>query len=137
MEFLPSGLSKVVGDEEDLARFLTSSSQFNGLMVKPSALLPNPKNRETSAFRHGIEPRESLWQIGNEHVAGGRTLHGAAIFKVRHVRSAMLEVDSHEPPTRHANIVGWPWSATDPDMDKAERKERAAAIAQHAELVRR
>ena len=137
MEILPSGLSKLVEDEEDLARFLTSSSQFNAVMVKPSAFLPNSKNGETSVFRHGNHPPDSLWQIGLDHVAGGRMLHGAAIFKARHVRAALLEIAASEPPPRHANIQGWPWSATDPDMGKAERKERAALIAQHAELVRR
>jgi hypothetical protein len=88
-------------------------------------------------FRHGSDPRESLWHIGINHVAGARTLYGAAVFKARHVRSAMLEIVAHEPPPRHANIKGWPWPSPDPEMGKAERKERAALIAQHAELVRR
>lgn len=133
---LPSGLADIIADEEDLARFLTSSSQFNALMAKPSAFLPNSKDRATSVFRHGSRPRESLWQIGHEHVAGARALHGAAIFKATHVRSALLEVVALEPPPRHGNIVGWPWSQTDPEMGKAERKERAALIAQQAEVVR-
>ena len=134
---LPSGLADVVADEEDLARFLTSSSQLNALMAKPSAFLPNSTDRATSVFRHGNHPRESLWSNGNEYAARARTLYGAAIFKARHVRSAMLEVAAQEPPPRHANIVGWPWSQTDPEMGKAERKERAALIAQQAEVVRR
>ena len=40
---LPSGLPEHVDDEEEVARFLTQSSQFNATMVKPAALLPNPK----------------------------------------------------------------------------------------------
>ena len=136
MGTLPSGLSEDVRDDEDLARFLTSSSQFNALMVKPSAFLPSPRDGETSVFRHGSEPREALWQIGTDHVVH-RTLHGAAIVKTRHVRAARLEVVAQEPPPRHANIVGWPSLAPDPEMGKAERKERAALIAQHAEVVRR
>ena len=137
MEMLPSGLSNVVEDEEDLARFLTSSRQFNAVMAKPAAFLPNPNDGETSVFRHGSDPRESLWRIGNEHVARDRTLHGAAIFKARHVRSALLEVVAQEPPPRHANIVGWPSSQIDPELGKAEQMERAALIARHADLVRR
>ena len=136
-EVLSSGLAEIVEDEEDLARFLTSSSQFNAAGIKPSAFLPNPKNRETSVFRHGSHPRESLWRTAEEHLAGTRTLHGAAIFKATHVRSAALDVVAQEPPPRHANIVGWPWSQTDPEMGKAEQKERAALIAQHAGFVRR
>ena len=136
-EMLPSGLPEIVDDTEDLARFLTSSSQFNTAGVKPSALLPNPKNAETSVFRHGSESSESLWRIGDQYLAGSRTLHGAAIFKAKHVRDASLEVSAQEPPPRHANIVGWPLSQNDPEMTKAERIERAALIAQYAELVRR
>lgn len=49
----------------------------------------------------------------------------------------MLDVVAEEPPPRHANIVGWPWSQSDPDMGKAEQIERATLIAQHAALVRR
>lgn len=126
---LPSGLPDVVGDVEDLARFLTSSSQFNALMVKPSAFLPSPQDLETSVFRHGSEPREDLWRIAAEHVIADRALRGAAILKASHVRAAELDVVPSEPPPRHAAIVGWPASESDPDMAKAERKERAILIA--------
>lgn len=134
---LASGLADTVDDEEDLSRFLTSHNHFNTAGVRPAAFLPNPKNGETSVFRHGGQPRTSLWRIANEHVSAIRTLHGAAIFKAKHVRSALLEVVAQEPPLRHANIVNWPSSFADPEMAKAEQKERAAVIAQHAEMVRR
>ena len=71
----------------------------------------------------------------NEHVAGERTLHGIAICKARHVRSSLLEVVADEPPLRHANIIGWPWLASDPVLEKARLKERALSVAQHAELL--
>jgi hypothetical protein len=132
---LPSGLPEWVDDDEALARFLTSSSQFNSLMVKPTAFLPNPKNGETSVFRHAAEPRDALWEIGAAYVVGDRTLHGAAVFKARYVREAGLEVKAHEPPPRHANIVGWPAAGLDQQMIRAEQKERALVIAQFAELV--
>lgn len=67
---LPSGLPEHVADDEDLARFLTSSGHY----------------------------------------------------KVR----------AGEPPPRHADIVGWPWSKEDPDFGKAQQKELAALIAQRA-----
>jgi len=134
---LPSGLSDIVENEEDLVRFLTSDRQYSAVMIRPSAVEPNPRDRATSVFRHGRHPAESLWDIGINQVAGGRTLHGAAIFKAKHVRAALLEVLAQEPPPRHANITGWPWPEDDPEMGKAERKERAALIARHAELVRR
>lgn len=137
MATLPSGLEETIADDEDLARYLTSSSQFNAIMVKPAAFLPNPKDRETSVFRHGSEPRDRLWAIGVEHVAGGRNLHGVAICKARHVREAQLEVMAEEPPPRHAAIKGWPFSEADPELQKAKQKELAALISSKAEMVRR
>src|SRR6058998_62813 len=111
MATLPSGLEEIIADDEDLARYLTSSSQFNAVMVKPAAFLPNPKDRETSVFRHGSEPRDRLWAIGVEHAAGGRNLHGA--------------------------IRGWPFSEADPELQKAKQKELAVIISSKAEMVRR
>ena len=132
---LPSGLPEHVEDEEDLARFLTLPNQFKGLLVKHSAFLPNPKDGKKSVFRHGSEPRESLRQIGRQELSGDAKIHGAAICKAKHVRAAQLEIEAKEPPPRHADIVGWPWKADDPEMGKGERKERAMLIAQHAEFV--
>lgn len=137
MATLPSGLEEIIADDEDLARYLTSSSQFNAVMAKPAVFLPNPKDRETSVFRHGSEPRDRLWAIGVEHAAGGRNLHGAAICKARHVRAAQLEVMAEEPPPRHAAIRGWPFSEADPELQKAKQKELAAIISSKAEMVRR
>ncbi len=133
---LPSGLAEHVDDEEDLARFLVSSSQFNATMVKPSAFLPNPKNGETSVFRHGTSHIEQLWKLAELNVAGERSLHGAAIVKARHVRAAHLGVLASEPPERHANIVGW-LVDTDPELAKAYWKEKAADLARYAVLVKR
>jgi hypothetical protein len=134
---LPSGLPEAVGDDEDLARFLTSSSQFNAATVKPSAFMPSSKNGETSVFRHGEHPREALWQIAGEHVGFSRTVYGAAVVKAEHIRAALLQVNSSEPPPRHANITGWPWSSADTEFGKAEQKARALAIVQFAAIVRR
>jgi len=128
---LRSGLPKHVNDSEDLSRFLTQSSQFNSTMVKPAALLPNPKDRETSVSRHGREPLATLWVIG-ESAAGVRNLYGAAIFKASIVRNAQLEVLADEPPPRHAVIQGWPWIESDPELQKAKQKELAAIIASAA-----
>jgi hypothetical protein len=134
---LASGLPDIVADEEDLARFLTSSSQFNALMAKPAAFLPSASDRETSVFRHGSEPRDALWTIGDNFIAGARTIHGAAIVKAGAVRGSLLEVTADEPPQRHAVIKGWPWLGDDPELQKAQQKERAASIASRATLLRR
>lgn len=128
---LPSGLSDHVDDNESLARFLLQSNQFNAVMVKPAALLPNPKDRETSVSRHGREPLACLWEIGLA-AAGTRTLYGAAIFKAHVVRNAQLEVMADEPPPRHAVIQGWPWIESDPELQKAKQKELAVLVARAA-----
>lgn len=134
---LPSGLPELVGDSEDLARFLTSSSQFNSQMAKPSAFLPAPRDRETSVFRHSSEPQAQLWQIGDEHAAASRTVHGSAIVKTIDVRLVGLSVLADEPPPRHAAIRDWPWHDSDPELQKAKQKERAALVASKALLVLR
>lgn len=129
---LPSGLPERVADGEDLARFLTSSGHYNATAARPAAFLPNPKNGETSIFRHGAEPLEELKAIAQAEVGAERRIHGAAIVKASAIREAKLEVRAKEPPPRHADIVGWPWSKDDPDFGKAEQKELAALIAQKA-----
>lgn len=127
MALLSSGLPETIADDEDLARFLTQSGHFNSQVVKPSAFLPSPRDRETSVSRHGIEPAEELWSIGKQ-AAGDRTLHGVAIIKPESVRVAKLEVHSSEPPPGHAGIRGWPWP-DDEDLRRAQQKERALLLA--------
>ena len=61
MGTLPSGLPDLIGDEEDLARFLTQRSHFNAIMAKPAAFLPSRKDRETS------EQLSSRWKPMNRH----------------------------------------------------------------------
>lgn len=132
---LHSGLPDHVVDEEDLARFLTQSNQFNKAMAKPSAFLPSPAGVtfETSVSRHGREPIERLRSLGRL-AAGERSLHGAAIVKAHVVRSVALTVDPDEPPDFHAVIRDWPRDI-DPELQKAKQKEAALTIAQSAELV--
>ncbi|HEY8884313.1 MAG TPA: hypothetical protein VIO35_03295 [Chloroflexota bacterium] len=136
MAKLPSGLSDIIDDEEDLARFLNQSGQFTTLTVKPSAFLPSPRSGTTSVFRHGSEPRTSLWLLFSEHVSVDLIPYGAAIVKASQVRAVGLEVSPVEPPPRHADISGWASLEIDPDRGKAQRKEQALLLAQQAVLVR-
>jgi hypothetical protein len=106
-------------------------------MAKPAAFLPVPKDRGTSVFRHGAEPQAALWAIGDQFVAGSRTIHGAAIVKAGEVRAAGLDVFAEEPPPRHAAIRGWPWRDNDPELQKAQQKELAILVASKAMLLRR
>ena len=133
----PVWLPEIVADEEDLARFLASRGHFNSTSVKPAAFMPEIEARETSVFRHGPEPRDTLWAIADEHAAQGRTIHGAAIIKARTVKSIRLDVFPDEPPPRHAAIRNWPWTQDDPDLRKAEHKELAISLATDAQLLKR
>lgn len=130
---LPSGLAEHVSDDEPLARFLTSRSHYSSNGLKVGAFLPNPKDNETSVFRHGKEPRDQLWRIAGEAM-GSRAVHGAAIVSASVVRGVGLELKAHEPPPRHANIVGWPSSA-DVLLNRGHAKEFALRLAAKAELV--
>jgi hypothetical protein len=106
-------------------------------VVKPAAFMPDIEDRETSVFRHGSEPRDALWAIGDEHAAHGRTIHGAAIIKAQSVRSIRLDVFPDEPPPKHSAIRNWPWTHDDPDLRKAEHKELAISLANDAQLLKR
>lgn len=133
---LPSGLPEAVGDVEPLTRFLTSSSQFSGGVIKAAALMPNSRNSETSVFRHSGKPTEEFWALSAPITAGGRSVHGAAMFTASHVRSVGLDVVASEPPDRHANILGWSRPGSDTELAKARNKELALALARYASLMR-
>ncbi|HEY3321498.1 MAG TPA: hypothetical protein VGP72_13605 [Planctomycetota bacterium] len=120
-----------IADDEDLARFLVQSNQFDSVIVSPAAFMPSKKDHETSVFRHGREPRQQLWEIGRI-ATGNRKLYGAAILKASAVRAALLDIVPDEPPDRHAVIRNWPWLENDPAMQKAQQKERAALLASAA-----
>lgn len=133
MPVLPSGLPEQVGDDEDLARFLTSSGHYSTVGIRPNAFIPSPRDRATSVSRHGRSPVNELKKLGELAVAAsGRHLHGAAVFKAAAVRSAHLEVDASEPPDRHALIRKWPWVEGDPRASKAEQMMWAQALVRAA-----
>jgi len=132
-ESLPSGLPSTVRDEEDLARFLFSRRDLSGHIVKHGVFMP--RHGETSVFRHGKAPGETLWELGRL-AAGGRSLRGAAMFKARSVRAAALDVNPDEPPPRHAVIVGWATISSHPELARSQDKEKAMKLAESAEAIR-
>ncbi|MGB5103050.1 MAG: hypothetical protein WBO04_06975 [Steroidobacteraceae bacterium] len=131
---LPSGLPEQVQDDEDLARFLTQSSQYSSTGVKANAFMPNPHTQDVSVFRHGAFPLDGLRSLGIS-ATSGRALHGAAIVRARVARDTGLAVDSDEMPPagpRHALIHGWPQFPGDLQLQKAQHKEIALVLASHA-----
>jgi len=134
MATLPSGLPDIVGDAEEITRFLTQSSHYNSLMPKPAAFMPDPKCRNKSVFRCGANP-ERIREIWGRTTNFQQTLKAAAVCKTAEVRNAGLDVIASEPPDAHANIEGWPWLDNDPELQKARQKELAAMVAQKCVLV--
>ncbi len=134
MPTLPSGLPEYVGDLEPLSRFLTQSNQFNTHGAKPAAFLPNPKYQNTSVFRIGNQP-ERLRLTWAEIARPDRSLKGAAILTAAAVRGAGLEVLANEPPPAHADIAGWPWVESDPELQKARQIEKAAVLAGQSQMI--
>jgi hypothetical protein len=127
MRQLPSGLPEIVEDGEDLARFLFSG-HYKATAVKHTAFLPNPKDQETSVFRHTLKPAKELWKLGSDLASSGRDLRGVAIIKAYDVRNVGLDVIAAEPPQRHAAIRNWP-ADNDPILQKARQKELAILLA--------
>ena len=80
---------------------------------------------------------ESLWETADREIGTNRRVRAAALLTASAVRQAKLEVESHEPPLRHANITGWPYLANDVESTRAQRKELALLLSQAASLVRR
>lgn len=135
MSRLPSGLSDTVEGAETLARFMFSSSLFSSNGVKPAAFLPNPKNGETSVFRHVDETDEQLRAKGAE-LGGerGKQPHGVAFVKAQVAFDAELQVLPSEPPLKHADIVGWPGFPNEMKRLKGRRKRCAMRLAEAANM---
>ncbi|MEY4750155.1 MAG: hypothetical protein RIQ60_2369 [Pseudomonadota bacterium] len=131
---LPSGLPEHIDAAEPLSRFLTSDSQFNRTMAKPSAFMPGPADGNTSVFRLAADPLPAVWDIADREIGTERRVRAVAVLTAGDVRRVKLEVEADEPPPRHANITGWPHIASDPERMRAERKEFALLLAQAATL---
>ena len=134
---LASGLPDNVADEEFVVRFLTSDSQFNSQMVKPSGFMPGPRDGNTSVFRQAAEPVQALWNTADRELGAERRAKAAAMLTAESVRRVRLEVLAAEPPPCHADITKWPEIANDPEATKAQRKELALLLVQVATLYRR
>jgi hypothetical protein len=122
----------VITDPLDpLARFLLHRNDISPehLRARPRAFLPDSRG-ETSVFRIGGLNDDEVWETGRVEVSQkrGLPLYGRADVTTASVAGAGLDVQSAEPPERHAVIVGWPPA-------KEERISLAQQLAAEAQLV--
>lgn len=125
--------SNVINDET-ISRFILSRShiRYSTGEAKYGAYLPmfneGDDNWETSVFRITELQDQEVWHIGEVNVAQVRskTLLGRSDLAVLQVRNTnKLNVESAEPPDRHAVIVGWP-------AEKYDQIELAKYLAEEA-----
>jgi hypothetical protein len=135
LQTLESGLPIEIDNAELLVRFLFSDNEFNTFGAKANAFMPNPKNNQTSVFRHAYQPIPKLREIGkNVSSLRATSIKSVAIVSASVVRLVGLTVNAFEPPALHANIENWPMLQSDPETERAQRKSLALRLAQHAKV---
>lgn len=131
---LPSGLPEVVDNDEFISRFLTQSNHYSQAFVKPVAFMPNSKNLRLSVVRHDANPVSESERIAREDFCLPKA-YGVAVVLAEDVRLEELEFDANDMPHRHADVINWPWIASDPEWSKAAQKLKAIALAQKAARI--
>lgn len=131
---LPSGLVEEVSNNEQISRFLTSSSHFNSTAIKPSAFLPNRNDGRLSVARHRGSPDDEVLKIALEGF-GLPKCKGVGVLLAEEIRAVELDLEAMEPPLRHADIINWKWAKDDPAFGKSENKFKAAKLAQKATRI--
>jgi len=119
-----------IDPSETLSRFIFQKSQYktSDNTVRYTAFIPSSKNGETSVFCTSDIHDEKIWNIGREvSVKRGKPVLGRADIVADVVMSQDLEINSSEPPERHANIIGWP-------DERSKQKLIALELAEEAQL---
>ena len=127
---LESGRAEDVGDQEHLARFAISKSQFSrqSRRPKPALLSPNPYV-ELSLSRIDGLPSEKVQELGDDVAVkrGKLAALGYAAMKAEMPRAVGLDVIADEPLLHHCNITGWA-DSTDPAEKKRCQIQTAKAL---------
>lgn len=123
-----TSLGSEIRNNETLSRYVFSRSHFSPqtARVKYNAFMP--RQGEVSVFRIDQLSEKQIWTTGAEIASGGnRKLHARGDIRALVVRESRLDVVSDEPPTRHANVIGWP-------QEKSEQQLIAQQLAASAVL---
>lgn len=133
---LPSGREKHVADDESLARFAISKSQFSRVTnrPKPNLLSPTP-HVELSLSRIDALDSGTIQELGDDVAAkrGKEKALGYAELEAKSPRSVGLDTISDEPPPHHANITGWS-DAADPAEKKRMQLEKAKLLVEKCQM---
>jgi hypothetical protein len=130
----------VVDSTELLARFVFTRSHINWEdqsrpRLRAEAFIPHP-HLELSVFRIQALATLEVRQIGEEvGRQRNKPLVGRGELTAGHVRKIGLDVQSSEPPPRHADIVGWPALLGSPKEDKGRQKLIAMQLVEGAQLL--
>jgi len=126
-------LSSVIGNEEEVARFVLSSRWIRkvDLTIKPDAFMPHPYT-ELSVTRHRGISTNQIWKHGKVVATQtNKTLYGRVDVRVSNVRKHDIDVVARPIPgenPNHACLVDWP-------KDKSEQKSKAQEIVAKAHYL--
>lgn len=105
-------LPDIVDDEEATSHFLHFTNQFKNGVVLYNAFFPPVDLRpcELSVYRIKGLTESEIWDIGETHVGkkGDAAIKARADLRARYFREQNLTIVKDEPPSRHANVTGWP-----------------------------
>lgn len=114
---------------EPLARYLLSRQEFSRSKrtVMASAFMPGPDGRK-SVFRITGLREPEVWLLGESAVVKPPLrLHARADITVQAVLDVKIELVPDPPPSRHADLAGWP-------AEGSERLLAATQLADSAQL---
>jgi hypothetical protein len=125
------GLASDPAPGELTSRYLRQSGHYVPSInrVKPQAFHPNPKDYKTSIFRIESLSESQIWKLGDTFInlPSGNKPCARADLLVLEITGIGLQVESKEPPLRHANIAGWA-SEKDKMMNQAQELAAVARL---------
>jgi len=96
--------------------------------------MPNPKDGRLSVARHGGDPIEESERIAREDFNLPK-VYGVGVVVASAFREEGLNFDADDEPPRHADVIGWPCSESDPEFAKSQQKEKAIVLAHKATRI--
>ena len=123
--------SRAVKPDERISRYITNKQHMKA-GISPAAFMP-AKSGSTSVYRTSGCTEKRIWLLGLLFVERNRRdnvkILGRADLDSKIVFEEGLNIrPSFRPHPRHADLINWP-------NDKAEQKDKAAALAQAAALI--